>query len=126
MRIGLISDTHTQMEDASDLPQQVLDIFLGMDLIIHCGDLDTLGVLDRLESVAPVLAVRGYGDLREEGARLAESTRVIEAEGLQIGVIHDIRWPGVKVGLQSFWEFPNIPMEEVLTSKFGQSVQAEL
>ena len=122
MRIGLISDTHTELEDGSDLPKQVLETLTGLDLIIHCGDLDTLGVLDRLEEVAPVLAVRGYRDPRDSSDRLAESTRVIEAGGLSIGVIHDIRWPGIKVGLQSFWQFPDTPMEEILTSKFGKYV----
>ena len=39
----------------------------GVDLILHCGDLECLGVLDYLETIAPVLAVR---DTRTRG-RLA-------------------------------------------------------
>ncbi len=123
MRIGIVSDTHSLQQDASDMPQQVLDAFRGVDLIIHCGDLDTLGVLDRLETVAPVCAVRGYPDPYEEGERLADVTRVVEAEGLSIGVIHDIAWPGIRVRLESFFEFPDRPFDDVMTSKFGKPVQ---
>ena len=123
MRIGIISDTHSLLEDAGDMPAQILDAFRGVDLIIHCGDLDTLGVLDWLEQVAPVLAVRGYPDPHEDGERLAEATRVVNAEGLDIGVIHDIAWPGIRVRLESFFEFPNRPFDAVMTSKFGQPVQ---
>ena len=122
MRIGIISDTHSLLDDASDMPAQILDAFRGVDLIIHCGDLDTLGVLDWLETVAPVSAVRGYPDPYEEGDRLAESTRVVQAEGLSIGVIHDIAWPGIRVRLESFFDFPDRPFDTVMRSKFGQPV----
>ena len=123
MRIGIVSDTHSLLADASDMPQQVVDVFRGTDLIIHCGDLDTLGVLDRLEEAAPVLAVRGYPDPDEGSERLSGITRVVEAEGLSIGVIHDIAWPGIRVRLESFFEFPDRPFEDVMTSKFGKPVQ---
>ena len=123
MRIGIVSDTHSLLADASDMPQQVVDVFRGTDLIIHCGDLDTLGVLDRLEEVAPVRAVRGYPDPVEDSERLSGITRVVEAEGLSIGVIHDIAWPGIRVRLESFFEFPDRPFEDVMISKFGKPVQ---
>ena len=61
MRIGLISDTHSA-GSGRDLPDRVLEALRGVDLILHCGDLECLGVLDYLETVAPVLAVRGYED----------------------------------------------------------------
>ena len=75
MKIGVISDTHSA-GSGRDLPQPVLDVFNGVDLILHCGDLECLGVLDYLETVAPVLAVRGYEDPMEAGERLANATRV--------------------------------------------------
>ena len=76
MKIGLISDTHSA-GSGRDLPRPVLDALAGVDLVLHCGDLECLGVLDYLESVAPVLAVRGYEDPREDGGRLADTTRVV-------------------------------------------------
>ena len=33
----------------------------------------------------------------EEGDRVAMTTRVVEIEGVSIGMIHDIQWPGPKI-----------------------------
>ena len=124
MKIGLISDTHLGGR-GWDLPSEVLAALDGVDLVLHCGDLECLGVLDCLETVAPVLAVRGYEDPTEPGDRLAAVTRVVQAEGLAIGMIHDIQWPGPRIttnydgtGLQ----FPEGRGREILARKFGQPV----
>ena len=79
-RIGVVSDTH-QKDEGWDSPPELIEALQSCDLILHCGDLDALGVLDHLETVAPVLAVRGYADPREPGDRLAETTRVVEFAG---------------------------------------------
>ena len=95
-KIGVISDTHSA-GSGRDLPVKILDALRGVDMIFHCGDLECLGVLDYLEEVAPLLAVRGYEDPLEEGDRLAMTTRVVKVEGVSIGMIHDIQWPGPKI-----------------------------
>lgn len=56
--IGLISDTHAP-ERWPDVPAAVLDVFQGVDLILHAGDVGELWVLDRLSAIAPVIAVHG-------------------------------------------------------------------
>ena len=56
MLVGVISDTHSA-GSGRDLPETILSHLSGVDLILHCGDLECLGVLDVLEQVAPVLAV---------------------------------------------------------------------
>ena len=56
MRLGLISDTHG-LFDAS-LPE----IFASVDLIVHAGDIGKIEVIERLERIAPVLAVEGNND----------------------------------------------------------------
>ena len=105
-RIGLLSDDHNTREDGGDLPEEVLEAFrsAGCDLIVHLGHMgvrdDTLGrgVLDRLAAVAPVLAVRDYSGKKAggtyvtpaEGERVAGLTRVIEAGGFRIGVVHNL------------------------------------
>jgi predicted phosphodiesterase len=61
MKIGLIADTHIP-EAMPELPAQVREVFAGVDLILHAGDLHCLDVLDWLEATAPVLAARGNGD----------------------------------------------------------------
>ena len=128
MRIGLISDTHCA-GSGWDLPSQVLRAFQGVDLILHCGDLETLGVLDCLETVAPVLAVRGYEDPVEAGDRLASPTRVVAAAGISIGMIHDIQWPGPKIATTSDGSglvLPQAQGKALLRRKFGQPVDVVL
>ena len=124
MKIGLISDTHSA-GSGRDLPQPILDTLAGVDLILHCGDLECLGVLDYLETVAPVLAVRGYEDPTEPGDRLADTTRVVQAEGVAIGMVHDIQWPGPRIPTTPNGEglcFPPGGGRELLARKFGQLV----
>ena len=128
MKIGIISDTHSA-GSGRDLPNVVLQTLEGVDLILHCGDLECLGVLDYLESVAPALAVRGYEDPREPGDRLADATRVVHVGGLSIGMIHDIQWPGPKIattGDGTGLELPEGSARETLTRKFGEAVDVVL
>jgi uncharacterized protein len=124
MKIGLISDTHTA-GSGRDLPQAVLDSLKGVDLILHCGDLECLGVLDYLEIVAPVLAVRGYEDPIEPGNRLADATRVVQIESVSIGMVHDIQWPTPGITTSPDGTalcFPGGAVKDNLTRKFGQPV----
>lgn len=126
MRIGLISDTHAA-GNGHNIPEIILQALDGVDLILHCGDLECLGVLDYLETVAPVLAVRGYEDPTEPGERLARTTRVVQAEGASIGMIHDIQWPGPRIiptGDGSVLEFPPGDPKDLLARKFGHRVDA--
>lgn len=122
MRIGVISDTHVG-GDGHDLPEAVLRAFHGLDLILHCGDLDaSTGVLDYLETVAPVKAVRGYPDPREEGDRLAETTRVVQVEDMRIGMIHDIEGSGPPIRFHRRIQFPPGDIKDILIRKFGEAV----
>lgn len=61
--IGVLSDTHIP-DRVGDLHPDILPIFREhqVDLIIHAGDISTPDVLQRLEDVAPVQAVRGNRD----------------------------------------------------------------
>ncbi len=124
MKVGLISDTHSA-GSGRDLPQEVLQALVGVDLILHCGDLECLGVLDYLETVAPVLAVRGYEDPMEPGERLAGSTRVVPVDGVRIGMVHDIQWPATGITTSpdgAALRFSEGPIEDILSRKFGQTV----
>ena len=126
--VGLISDTHSA-GSGRDLPGAVMRALAGVDLILHCGDLECLGVLDYLETLAPVLAVRGYEDPTEPGDRLAHSTRVVAVEGICIGMVHDIQWPTPRIPTSpdgSGLRFPESGGAELVTRKFGQPVDVVL
>jgi len=62
--LGVVADTHVR-DRASRLPDQVLDVFhrAGVRAILHAGDVTSRGVLEALERVAPVYAVRGNLDV---------------------------------------------------------------
>ena len=90
MLIGLISDTHIP-DRARVIPEKVLTSFKDVDLIIHAGDLTTTRVIDELEEIAPVIAIQGNMD-RDAGLKLPNA-KVIEAEGVKIGVVHGEVYP---------------------------------
>jgi len=90
MLIGLISDTHIP-DRARQLPDNVLEAFKDVDLILHAGDLTSPKVIEKLESISPVMAVQGNMD-RANGINLPQA-KTIEAEGLKIGLIHGEVYP---------------------------------
>ncbi len=85
-RIGVISDTHIP-HAAKALPPEVERHFRGVDLILHAGDLERLQVIDDLELIAPVKAVRGNMDI-EHDPNAAPDKRIVEVEDCRIGLIH--------------------------------------
>ena len=90
MLIGLISDTHIP-DRAKKIPEKVFDIFENVDLILHTGDLTSLKIIEELEKIAPVMAIQGNID-RAKGTNLPK-TKIIEAEGLKIGMAHGEVYP---------------------------------
>jgi uncharacterized protein len=87
-RLAVISDTHLP-RGARMLPGRCLEQLRGADAILHAGDLMELSVLEELERIGPrVFAVRGNVDSAELQARLP-LTRIVEAGGVRIAMIHD-------------------------------------
>lgn len=82
--IGVISDTHGLVRP------EALDLFNGVKMIIHAGDIGGPKILKALEDVAPVLAVRGNND-RGEWARRLPKVDIIEFEDTRIAVVHILR-----------------------------------
>jgi len=92
MRIGLISDTHMPSGEWK-LSPRILDVFQGVDLILHAGDIYTPWVLDWLERVAPVLAAKGTAaDTFGDDPRVKE-TQVLEIDEHRLGMIHIMHMP---------------------------------
>ena len=85
--VGVISDTHVPKR-AMCIPKRVFEIFQGVDYIIHAGDLVELAVMDELEQIAPVLAVRGNSDGLDV-ANVLPKINSLKVFDWKIGVIHD-------------------------------------
>ena len=81
MLVGLISDTHGLLRP------EVAEVFDGVDMILHAGDVGSRDVLDGLERIAPVTAVRGNVDI---GLDLPELAR-LELAGVHVVVVHGDR-----------------------------------
>lgn len=73
--IGVISDTHGRL-----LPS-VYEEFQQVDLIIHAGDIDSKEILEKLQALAPVMAVRGNMDFGDWTGNLRDS------ESIEIGEV---------------------------------------
>ena len=83
MVIGIISDTH------GSLNRQASEALAGVDHIIHAGDVGAPDIIDALERIAPVTAVRGNTD----GGCLAKklpAVNMVTLAGITFYVLHDI------------------------------------
>ncbi len=85
--LGVISDTHVPTR-AKAVPGEVFQIFEKARYIIHAGDIVDLSVIQELERIAPVVAVKGNMDLVAVRERYPYVDS-IEVLGWRIGVVHD-------------------------------------
>lgn len=81
-RIGLISDTHGLLRP------EAIAYLSGSDTIIHAGDIGDAAILDALNAIAPVVAVRGNNDRDAWAADLPHMAE-LKAEGVVVRIIHD-------------------------------------
>ena len=81
MKIGLLSDTH------SFLDEKVFEYFKDVDEIWHAGDFGTEGLADALEKFKPLRGV--YGNIDGQGlrARFPENLRW-NTEGVEVWMTH--------------------------------------
>src|SRR4051795_9771273 len=94
MRIAIVSDTHLPRFGRS-LPTALLEGFARerIERILHTGDWTTPLALDLLEQIAPVDGVAGNNDGPELHERFG-TRRVIELDGVRIGITHGHLGPG--------------------------------
>lgn len=81
--IGVISDTH------GTLHSEIIKIFKDVDLIIHAGDIGNPDIIEDLQTIASVVAIRGNMDFEAWANEFPETQDVPASETL-IHVIHNV------------------------------------
>jgi putative phosphoesterase len=96
MKIGVVSDTHGFFD------ARLAKLWAGVELILHAGDVGNLEVLDELERIAPVRAVKGNVDsllfdlpLRlslslGETTRRGASRSAASTDAVQVEMLHEL------------------------------------
>jgi hypothetical protein len=87
VRVGVIADTHVP-DRIKSLPARIFDLFAGVDLILHAGDLCRPGILDELRAIAPVGAVQGNGDIFYRTNHRLPKNLIVEIGPVKIGLTH--------------------------------------
>ena len=81
--VGIISDTHGLLRP------EVEDSLYGCDHILHAGDVGDPEVLEKLEQIAPVVAVRGNMDYGAWSNALPV-TEMVEIDNIFFYILHDL------------------------------------
>lgn len=84
IKVGVVSDTHGLLRP------EVVERLVGVDLIIHAGDVGRPEVLTRLAGIAPTHSIRGNVDTAV-WARELPTTLTLEVGGRMIYVLHDTK-----------------------------------
>jgi len=84
VKIGVISDTHGLIRP------QALQALRGSELILHAGDIGAPAILEQLETIAPVTAIRGNNDTDAWAKRIPERID-LEVEGVSIHMLHNVK-----------------------------------
>lgn len=83
-RLGIISDTHGLLRPEAE------QLLTGVDHIIHGGDIGRPDIIDALQRIAPVTAIRGNVDKGDWAGQFPDTTTVRLA-GRSIFVLHDLK-----------------------------------
>lgn len=111
IRIGLISDTHGLLRPEARVA------LAGVDRIIHAGDICDADVLEQLDRIAPLIAVRGNND-RGAWANALRDRETLDIGNVRILVLHDLhdlaidpRTAGIDVVITGHSHRPSIRRE---------------
>lgn len=80
-KVAILSDTHNLLRD------EALEQIADADIILHAGDVSKSEILEKLETIAPVIAVRGNND--KDWEKPLPKTRTVRIEGLVFLLVHD-------------------------------------
>lgn len=86
MLVGVVSDTHGFYDP------RVPPLLMGVEHILHAGDIGSEDVIQRLGDIAPVTAVRGNND-REGPVSACPEQQVLELGGCRVLLTHIVKVP---------------------------------
>jgi putative phosphoesterase len=95
INVGVISDTHGLLRP------EALAVLAGSDYIIHAGDVGNPAILPALESIAPLMAIRGNIDT-QPWARHLPASNVLEVGDVLIYIVHNLGELDLKPGAAGF------------------------
>ena len=81
--IGVIADTHGLLRP------EAVQALKGCALIIHVGDIGKHAILEQLQQLAPVVAIRGNND-HGPWAEVLPDTTTVTYQGLSLYVLHNL------------------------------------
>jgi len=110
--IGIVSDTHGLLRP------EVITSFNGVDLILHAGDVGDPEVIDGLESIAPLVVVRGNMDYGSWADQLPVSRSLCIAK-THLFLIHDLEWIDRQFELKHYQVIVNGHTHRPLIEKQG-------
>jgi len=110
LRLGVIADTHGLLRP------EALDAMRGCAAIVHAGDIGTPAVLDALQELAPLHAIRGNIDTAPWAQALPE-TLDLDIAGVRLHVRHDLKTlarvaDGVDVVISGHSHMPSLQTRE--------------
>lgn len=111
-QVGVISDTHGLLRP------EAVKALAGSDLILHAGDIGKPEILEQLNAIAPVVAVRGNND-KGDWAELISERETVKIADVKIYVLHivkeldfDPKTAGVQVVISGHSHKPAITEQE--------------
>ena len=120
-RVGVVADTHCP-EFLDRLPDRLLELLDGVDLILHCGDITGSATIADLERIAPVEAVRGDHD---RALPMLPLTHEVVVEGRRIVMVHGNRSRWIEEPQTLLWTLslgfinPNASLPHALLRRFA-------
>lgn len=130
MKIGVIGDTHIPALSPV-LPARMAEVFRGLDIILHVGDICELYVLEEFqETYTLTFAVCGERD-SEEARHYLDEKRTVRFGQRRVGMIHGHQFEAQQMGgwrrlRRAFgWRPDFAALPEFLLEQFaGEDVQA--
>jgi len=118
-RFGLLADTHDRLVDWPAALAAIGRAMGPVDGVIHCGDIATRQAVADLARIAPVWAVRNSEDEPGEPPAVADGPRVLEAQGVRIGVVFSLSDPPVGATVDPEVVFDGVGPQAACEMLFG-------